>query len=178
MRTKNLLFTLINSGDGDNDYNTPLVPNDTWNASAITGIPAAVTASVEAPGPTVKIVSITGNNLNNIAADIFLQIWSFPVTNTDVGGITGYDLTTTGTLVSADANAGATLVYSKRILDNYSFTIDLNGLEVYHGVIAVSSAETTFTHSGLSAAVNVNVEIESNEILPSTYTPPTVDILA
>ncbi len=166
MRTKNLQHTL----DGTATYQAKLVPNDTWAAPSITGIPAAVLASIAADGPTVKIVGITGNNLNAISADIFLQVWSFPVT--------ADGLTTTGVLIEDTANEGATLVYSKRILDDYSFSADLGGLEVFHGIIAVSDLYSSFSTDALSAAVTVNVEIESNEILPSTYTPPTVDILA
>lgn len=107
--------------------------------------------SVEARSTYAKIKAIAG--FNPVMTDIFLQVWSFPVTA--AGAIT------TGTLsVAPAANTGATLLFSQSLFANLQYKFDLEwGLVVQNCVIALSASERTFVHpTGSYPTVQVEVE--------------------
>lgn len=142
------IFELVSKKDSYT-YNAP--------ASDEAGISETAQANMVVRAPSVKILQLQGNNQNNISADIFLQLWTFPVASGDSWE--------TGTLVNDDTNTGATCLFCRRILDNYSFSVELtDGLELSNCVLAFSQHDTDdskpFYITDLSSPITCNVTIE------------------
>ena len=156
--------TTANVGGGSITI-VPRAASYTYNepASDEAGISKDVQDSIVALGTDLKILALEGNNQNNLGADLFVQLWSYPVV-TD-GKVT------TGTLVNDDANADATLVFSARILNNYNFSIKIErGTIINNCILAFSQRDRDhakpFYMSDLTAAITCNVLIESTAVLP------------